>query len=195
MADEIRIVVAAQTAIANLDRLAAQFSKVSGAMNKIGPVSPSATKSLDTMADRVNDLDKAISEFAAKTEGGLVDSIMDQEDVGLLTKNLRVVSDRLKDLKDDYKDISREKDKVAKEFEPGGRGVDGTSGQKEWWQKELDKVTGEEADIKKNMKKDNNFYIDKKLIWSEDNIHLKNEVLREKFIKNIVQYFIATSRD
>ncbi len=38
------------------------------------------------------------------------------------------------------------------------------------------------------IKKDDNFYQNKKSIWSEDNIHLKDEVLREKFIKNIAKY-------
>ena len=46
----------------------------------------------------------------------------------------------------------------------------------------------------KIIKNNDNFYLDKKLIWAEDNIHLKNEFLREKFIKNIVKYFITTSK-
>ena len=46
----------------------------------------------------------------------------------------------------------------------------------------------------KIIKDNDNFYLDKKLIWAEDNIHLKNEFLREKFIKNIVKYFITSSK-
>jgi hypothetical protein len=40
----------------------------------------------------------------------------------------------------------------------------------------------------KIIKKNDSFYLNKKSIWSDDNIHLKHEVLRKKFIKNIVQY-------
>ena len=40
----------------------------------------------------------------------------------------------------------------------------------------------------KIIKKNDNFYLNKKSIWSDDNIHLKDEILREKFIKNIIQY-------
>jgi|TARA_B110000261_G_C13037061_1_gene338737 hypothetical protein len=47
----------------------------------------------------------------------------------------------------------------------------------------------------KMIKNNNNFYPDKEFIWGDDNIHLKNEFLREKFIKNIVKYFIATSKE
>jgi len=39
------------------------------------------------------------------------------------------------------------------------------------------------------IKKDKNFYLDTKLIWKEDNIHLKNKPFRENFIKTIIQYF------
>ena len=46
----------------------------------------------------------------------------------------------------------------------------------------------------KIIKNNDNFYPDKKFIWGEDNIHLKNKFLREKFIKNIVKYFIVSSK-
>ena len=41
----------------------------------------------------------------------------------------------------------------------------------------------------KIIKENNNFYLDAKNIWSTHNVHLKNEIFREKFIKKIVQYF------
>ena len=39
------------------------------------------------------------------------------------------------------------------------------------------------------IKKNKNFYLDTKLIWKEDNIHLKNKPFREKFIKKVIQNF------
>jgi len=42
------------------------------------------------------------------------------------------------------------------------------------------------------IKNEKNFYLDIESIWSEDNIHLKDQVFREKFIMNIIKYFTAS---
>jgi len=39
------------------------------------------------------------------------------------------------------------------------------------------------------IKKEKNFYLDTKLIWKKDNIHLKNKPFRDNFIKTIIQNF------
>jgi|15BtaG_2_1085339.scaffolds.fasta_scaffold01787_5 hypothetical protein len=152
MADEIRIVVAAQTAIANLDRLATQLDKVSGAMNKVGPVNSNVTQSLDKAAEKVSDLDKAIDQFSKKTEGGLAGAVLDPSDAKVLEQQLRMVAKRLGGLKDDYKDVLREQKRVAKEFEPGGRGVDGTKGQQEWWGRERKTQDRRQAEVTDEMR-------------------------------------------